>query len=215
MKTRLIILANSYREGQRCIAGVDVQTGAWIRPVSSLDKMTITFGMRNLDGKEPELLDVIEIPLEDHGPDVGCQPENRLLKPGHWTKVGALTAQQAMGYCENDDIILHDQNDCIDIAYFGTIARSKWKSLQLIHSTNVTFHSTLWYNKKRWRSLFQHGNNKHLDLGLTDPKIIERLDADEKIGKDCLLTISLAGPWAPSGSQQKLCYKLVAGVIEL
>ncbi len=84
---RIICLANSTRPGGRCIAGIDIETEEWVRPVSRSINRAITWDMRNIEGEEPQILDVIEIPLEDHGPDEGCQPENRLVKPGKWRKV--------------------------------------------------------------------------------------------------------------------------------
>src|SRR3990172_4236221 len=137
MKKRLIILANSFRDGERCIAGIDVDTGAWIRPVSNLGK--ITWGMRNIDGQEPELLDVIEMSLQNHGPDEGCQPENRMLDPVPWKKVGVMTVGQVLKYCEKSEIILHNHDDFVDASYFERIPKSQWKSLQLVRSINVSF----------------------------------------------------------------------------
>jgi len=79
---RIICLANSYKHNERCIAGIDIESGAWVRLVSNRKDRAIAGTMRLINGKEPQLLDILEIPLENHGPDEGCQPENRLLKPG-------------------------------------------------------------------------------------------------------------------------------------
>jgi hypothetical protein len=213
MKTRLVILANSFREGDRCIAGINIRNGQWIRPVSASG--AISRKLRSIAGREPVLLDIVEMSLQDVGPDQGCQPENRLLNPVPWQKVGVLTIEQVIKYCEDDTIILHNENDCVDESYFCSIQKSQWKSLQLVHSTKIVFHSSTWENKKRWRASFQYGKGGHIDLGVTDPIIIERLNKGTEISKDCLITISLAGPWSPSSSEPKRCYKLIAGVIEL
>lgn len=214
MKKRLVILANSFREGERCIAGIDIDTGAWVRPVSNLATRAITWQMRNINGREPELLDVVEVSLQNHGPDDGCQPENRTLDPIPWKKVAVMTAREVLRYCEDDEIILHNHDDFVEASYFEQIPKSQWKSLQLVHPINVQFHPDTW-ERKKWRALLKHGQNMRLDLAVTDPRIIERLDGRQNIREDCLLTISLAGPWTPDGIQPKRCYKLVAGVIEL
>jgi len=67
-----------------------------------------------------------------------------------------------------------------------------------------------------WRANFQDGAGYNLSLKVTYSAILEKLDRGDNVAQTCLLTVSLAGPWAPPGdSQPKQCYKLVAGVIEL
>lgn len=216
MNRQLVILADSYRDGERCIAGIDVQTGQWVRPVSNLPKKLVTFDMRNIDGREPELLDIVQMPLENTGPDEGCQPENRLLKSGRWHKVGALSVEQVKKYCENTETLLHNDDDHIDAAYFEGIPKDQWKSLQLIKSTNILFYPTIKLSgRKGWRALFQYGQDKTIDLVVTDPRAIQRLNDGARIGDDCLLTISLTAPWIRDNTPSRDCYKLVAGVIEL
>jgi hypothetical protein len=52
-------------------------------------------------------------------------------------------------------------------------------------------------------------------LKLTDPEATRRLEAGERIGPRCLLTLSLTRPWAGNDpSMLKICYKIVAAVIE-
>lgn len=215
MNTHLVILANSYRPGDRCIAGIDINTGKWIRPVSE-NGGAVSQQIRIIDDMEPALLDVIEMSLQGDGPDVGCQPENRTVNSIPWRKVGTLTTRQVLKYCEDDTLILHNDDDCVIAKYFTTIPKSKWKSLQLVRPAKVDFTYRILKSRKQRRVLFQFGQAKSLNLGLTDPILIERLQRGEKIKQDCLLTISLAGPYVPEhSSQPERCYKLVAGMIEI
>ncbi|MCJ7778229.1 MAG: hypothetical protein MUP16_07945 [Sedimentisphaerales bacterium] len=62
---RIICLANSYKHGGRCIAGIDQDTGKWIRPVPDSKGGAVTSAMRLIDGKEPQILEIIEIPIVD------------------------------------------------------------------------------------------------------------------------------------------------------
>ncbi len=72
------------------------------------------------------------------------------------------------------------------------------------------------WRRNRWRAIFNDGSGNVLYLKVDYPEIVARLNNNEEIGKDCVLTISLAGPWAPPGGfKAERCYKLVAGVIEL
>ncbi|MEA3351567.1 MAG: hypothetical protein U9Q82_13180 [Chloroflexota bacterium] len=215
MKRRVVILANSFKVGKRCIAGIDVRNGEWIRPVSPPAGGAVAWNLRTIGGREPELRDVVEMFVQGDGPDEGCQPENRLLKLVSWQHIRVMSVDRVLRYCENNDIILHNDSDSVEADYFQTIPKHQWKSLQLIRSSDVSFYANTWEGKKRWRARLEYGRKRRLDLGLTDPVLIERLSRNEKISHDCLLTISLAGPWTPGGIQPKRCYKLVAGVIEL
>lgn len=212
---RIICLANSYKGGgERCVAGIDADTGRWIRPVPDSKSRAVTSAMRLIDGKEPQVLDIIEIPLEDSGPDEGCQPENRLLKPGNWKKVGWITAQELLQYCEDDSIILHNHQEYVLPEFFTKLHKSKWRSLQLVHNKKVRFNRA--YDPNKWRVSFRDGKGHVLDLKLTDPLVSGRLRNNEKISNDCILMVSLATPWSPQGSNQpERCYKMVVGVVEL
>lgn len=209
---RIICLANSTRPGGRCIAGIDVDTREWVRPVSRASNRAITWEMRNIEGKEPELLDVIEIPLENDGPDEGCQPENRLVKPGKWRKVGRKKPRALLKYCEDDFVILHNHTDRLLATFFENLPREKWKSLQLIRNKSVSFHLDYWGKR---RAFFRDGQGHYLELTVKDPVFLNKLVREEDVSNDCIMTISLAGPWSPSETEAERCYKLVAGVIEL
>ncbi len=211
---RIICLANSYKHGGRCIAGIDQNTGKWVRPVPDNKNGAVTSTTRHINGKEPQILDIIEIPLENYGDDEGCQPENRLLKLGPWKKVGRVTAQDLLQYCEDDSVILHNHQEYVPPEFFETLSKSKWKSLQLINKSKLSFHPA--YKRNQWRVIFYDGRGHLLDLKLTDPLISDRLRNNEKISNNCILTVSLATPWSPQGSDQpERCYKMVAGVVEL
>lgn len=212
---QIICLANSKKEGERCIAGVDVQTGEWIRPVSSREDGAITSEMRLIDGREPQLLDILDILLEISGPDEGFQPENRLLRNGPWKRIGRIKPEDLLEYCEKDPLILHNRLDYVPFRYFSTMPRIRWKSLQLVHNKRVVFRSGTWRGRVRWRASFRYGRLfPRLDLRITDPVILRRLSDGEQLNSDCILAISLAMPWSPNSATAKRCYKLIAGVVE-
>jgi len=212
---RIICLANSYKgSGERCIAGIDPDTGRWIRPVPDSESRAITLSMRLIKRREPQILDIIEIPLEDYGPDDGCQPENRLLKAGRWEKVGRITSEDLLNYCEDDTVILHNHQEYVSPSFFAKTPKSDWKSLQLVHNSNVRFKPA--YKEGQWRVCFHDGSGHVLNLKLTDPIVSDRLRRSEKINKNCIMTVSLATAWKPqNGGQPERCYKMVAGMVEL
>lgn len=210
---RIICLANSYKHNGRCIAGIN-EAGRWVRQVSSSKKRSVDKTTRAVDGKEPQILDVLEIPLHAHGPDKGCQPENKLLKVGQWKKAGRVKPRDLLKYCEDDSMILHNNLDPVRASCFRMIPRHGWKSLQLIHNENVVFEQD-GNNKVKWRTNFVNSKGTALSLRVTDPVTCERLEQGENISKDCLLTVSMATGWSPDKQTAKRCYKFVAGIVEL
>ena len=210
---RITCLADSYKHNGRCIAGID-EAGRWVRPVSSGKKRAIDQETRIINGSEPRILDILEIPLHAHGPDDGCQPENKLLKAGQWKKVGQVRPKGLLKYCEDDSVVLHNNLDHVRASCFRMIPSYGWKSLQFIRNDNVVFEQDV-NNKAKWRTKFVNSKGTALGLRITDPVICERLEHGENISEDCLLTVSMAAGWSPDKQTYKRCYKFVAGVIEL
>ncbi len=210
---RIICLANSRKHSRRCIAGIDV-SGKWARPVSSSSKRAIGKETRVIDGVEPEVLDILEIPLHMHGPTEGCQPENRLLKTDKWKKIGRVKPKDLLRYCENDSVVLHNNSDNVRSSSFRMIPSYGLKSLQLISNDNIVFEKDEG-NKEKWQTKFKNSKDDDFSLRVTDPIICERLGRGEKISKNCLLTVSMAAGWSPNRQTPKRCYKFVAGVVEL
>jgi hypothetical protein len=124
----LIILANSRKKGNRCIAGIDTATGEWIRPVYEDGDQGVPWNVRQVDGKEPRLLDILSIPLASDGPHRDIQPENRSILKGAWKKVGQATPQQVAQYCQSAGLVLHNADRRIHIATLRQIREANRKS---------------------------------------------------------------------------------------
>ena len=82
---RIVCLANSRKEGDRCIAGKELlegeRMGGWIRPVSDRgDEAVNSFERQYQDHSEPRVLDVIGVPVLEARPST-YQSENWLLDP--------------------------------------------------------------------------------------------------------------------------------------
>ena len=95
--TEIICLANS-RKGPdgSCFAGVDRQTGEWIRPIGSGWKGAVLKSEQALEsGALPRVLDRIQVPLDRRQPRAG-QPENWKLADGEWRQVGRLNKRAAL-----------------------------------------------------------------------------------------------------------------------
>lgn len=211
--TEIICLANSWRPDGRCVAGIEVGTGQWVRPVSKpgagIPKEKVWIGRTEL-----ALLDKVEIPLLLSKLQDRYQRENRFLNLGRWRRTGRATVQDVLKYCEDDKVILHNHLDRVDAAVLDYKHPDEWKSLQLVHARNVKFEPDD-RKEKEWRCRFMDGMYHTLSLKLRDPVAEHKLNNGEKIASECLLTVSMTGPWQPDPGVPEQCYKLVVGVIIL
>ncbi len=204
---RIVCLPNSFKKGERCIAGIDLGTNRWVRPIGQGDEGAIG-RERLMDGEEPQLLDIIEIPLGDKADDLGCQPENRQLRSGQWRKVGVVEEGNVMWYAEETDKLLHNFENNVPLSQFESSTReAEWKSLQLIHVANARFSKNPW-NKTVCN--FRYSGHWY-SLKAPCP------EADLNIGSksDYILTISMGGPFRREPKDELCCWKVVAGAIKL
>jgi len=209
---RIVILANSKRQGGRCVAGISLDTGDWIRPVPRSDSRAIPSKLvANLT-----LLDIVDVPLSGDvpSPPDSYQRENHFVDDWDWKTIGKLSTKKAMAFCETGAPILYSATDRVKCETLDALAPRDWKSLTLIH-TEVSFEKDP-YKPRDWRAVVHDGQGNLLRLKVTDMAIGPRLCELNGDATDCLLTVSLGGPWAPDDqSLPPMCYKLVAGVIEL
>ena len=90
---RIVCLANSYKFGGRCVAGVELMPsggfGRWIRPVADRSRRAVSNSQQTCtDGTGSQLLDVLDIDFGRAVPK-GHQSEDILINPSKsWKKVG-------------------------------------------------------------------------------------------------------------------------------
>jgi hypothetical protein len=219
-KKVIVCLANSWKNQDRCVAGIEWITGNpgnWIRPVTARDGHGVSFMERQIPGgREPAPLDILEIRLLAAQP-AGHQVENWLLDPTRsWAKVGE--------WSWND--LRHLQDEPADLWGTGSssgkglndrviesVAMRLRSSLALIHVSALTLHvldGGFQQVKREVRAIFKYHRTAY-NLKVTDPicadYYLSRADGRYQLG-DCYLTVSLAE------SFQGFCYKVVAAVLE-
>lgn len=218
----LLCLANSEKERNRCIAGLDLETGDWVRPVSDTEdgglhrKHYLT-----KEGYEPKPLDIIEVPLAEPDPEPH-QPENKRIESECWKKcgseIGDREARALLNAVQNDSKLFSNKKRSITFPDDGELDLSH--SLTLVRPKNPQFR--IRERDNSLRANFELNGTKY-DLPITDPvwkrkirskEILPEMDlhyepatayTDEN--KRPLFTISLSKPY------EGTCYKLVAGII--
>ncbi|MEI6443955.1 MAG: hypothetical protein WCO29_12730 [Nostocales cyanobacterium ELA583] len=216
---KIVCLANSWKKGERCIAGIDLDTGNWIRPVCDQrpydNDGRVPRNIRLVEGKEPELLDILEIPLADTGENFGFENENLTILPGKWQLVGKGKAkpEDLFQYC-NNSCILHNSNKYVQPSYLKSLPFEQRHTLQLIHIINF---SVEYYDEtKKWKGTLETVDGQRLtEANITDPMFVEKMEAGYEITDDYyLVTVSLSMPWKPDNWEGEApCWKLIAGVI--
>jgi hypothetical protein len=210
---QLICLANSWRPGGRCIAGIDCETGKWIRPVPP-DTDAIHEAHCAAGATALALLDIFEVELEAPMETPRYQRENRVLKSMNWTRRGRVARPSLEPFIDESAPIFHNTQDRVVGVVLDQLPPHAWKSLQLVRPRSLRFERDA-HNQQRWRVRFKDRAGNEYLLKLTDPEATRRLEAGERIGNRCLLTVSLTRPWdGHDGTMLKLCYKVVAAVIE-
>ena len=220
---QIVCLANSRKINGRCIAGREwiAETGAgnWLRPVSARDNRDVSEYERQYeDGSDPQVLDVIEIPLLEPCPD-DYQTENWLLHDGYyWKKLGTYSELELPKLVDraarlwidghstysgvNDKIPLADANRLTDSLRLIRVGRLKLS----VFAPGEAFGNA----KRRVQGRFEHAGNRYA-LWVTDPgyerRYLSKLNGTYELG-ECYLTISLGERY------QSDCYKLIAAIIE-
>lgn len=221
----IVCLANSRKLNGRCVAGREwngTKFGAWIRPVSATEKGELYGERYYTDGSDPELLDVIEVPLLNPRPST-YQSENYLVDSRRrWRRTGALTRKQISGAVETITGALWIDGGSTGNGENDKVARDAAaklpNSLVLVQPKRLimtidTEGAAFGNARRRIRGTFKL-NDRNYVLAVTDPKIEREMkkqdDGSTKELANPILCISLSEIF----EKQNACYKLIAGVIE-
>jgi hypothetical protein len=215
---RIVCLANSRKISGRCIAGKEVGSGAWIRPVSDRPHGEVSEREREYeDGTDPTLLDVIDVPLK-HPRPTDYQSENWELDPDYyWAKTGRASwtdldelADDPSQLWINGSSTHHGQNDRVSLDE----VRGLPNSLHLIPLDAALLRvlapgEAFGNRRRRVNAQFTH-NGVEYCLRVTDPEFersyLAKPNGEYALGP-CFVTISLGEPFGG------YCYKLVAAII--
>jgi hypothetical protein len=217
----MLCLANSIKYGERCLAGIRLDTGGWIRPVSDAEGSALVESQYTTAGDHiPSPLDTIEIKVKQQRPKYN-QPENWVIADDDWRLITTeLNKKQLLAI----NTAIQKQGDII----FNSdkfVSKHKLRESQIRRSlTLLSPDSPRFYSKrKRDRSKpytkFEFDNTQY-NFSITDHSWREavREEGDTALpstddiedDKEILYTVSLA-----QSNDEGACYKLVAGVFTI
>jgi hypothetical protein len=219
---RLVCLAHSRKLNGRCVAGIELSGNrrvGWIRPVSAREHEEVSEYERQYeDGSDPQVLDVMNVPLVEARPK-GSQQENWLLDPNqYWQKVTRVSWSDLERLVDpvnplwiDGNSTYNGRNDRIPIAQ----ANGLTSSLRLVRVDQLTLAvfkpgEAFGNPKRRVQGRFVHSGTEYR-LWITDPhyerEYLAKSDGEYEIGES-YVTVSLGEP------HNDACYKLVAAIME-
>jgi len=227
MNKRIIFLANSKKYNGKCVAGKELSTGEWVRPISRRISGEISQHEECLNEecmqyktfcncfKSPQMLDVLDVKVLKKT-SYNHQTENYIISRIRWEKVGEVDFYDLEDYLDNDKGDLwylgsstyNGLNDRVPLEYI----ENYHDSLRLIEPETFKVVVTHEYNRDVVRAKFQF-LNKHYAIKVTDPILEEFYLSSGKSeyryrGRNVRICISLA-----ETPYQGFFYKLVAGII--
>jgi hypothetical protein len=177
----MIVLANSRKMGGRCVAGISLETGEWVRPVSSRPEGELHPGDCAVAGRAPRALDVVRFPYRDRLDDP-AQPENALIDGGGWELARAVDPAEAYAllrpHLEPGPALLGGTEKGVPDAVAQAGLES---SLCLVEADSIQFVSEAPFRQggpRRARAIFELAAQWY-DLGITDSVVAPRLKGVE------------------------------------
>ncbi|MEJ8756814.1 hypothetical protein WG947_07410 [Pontibacter sp. H259] len=214
MIKRFVCLANSFKEGGRCLAGVELDNDnkiviendqpKWIRPICKTPHGEVPTYLV----AEIRILDIIEVDVTGYPADRGYQSENVYFREDHIVIKGAFKKEHLDSLCANRSLIFGNRGKAVNEDALDSLDYS----LLFIKITEFEFYEKTYEdnpNEPQSRLLFDYKGNKY-DLPITDPVALTNLRRNPDFyenKEELFLSLSLGVCY------KGWCYKLVAGVL--
>ncbi len=182
MRRTIVCLANSYKHGGRCVAGVCVEDGSWVRlrgkaADGALEAAEYSLGgVTDVKRSEVRLLDLIEVELHYALPS-DAHPEDWVIAPGRWrllerpVSVGRWDAMAAAA--DKGATILRGYRDRMTVEEVRE--KALVASLVLVCPSEVSWWIKEEGGTRKNRALFRRHHVTY-DFAVTDPRWLERLN---------------------------------------
>lgn len=238
MKKQVVILTASDKKNGYCVAGVDFETGQWIRLE---DKQNSEHGCAIKpedfvypDGKKCEILDLVQVELtgKNDDPELPYQVENYFMDMDQgFQKLGELTWKQLFGlfpsllirkedilntgYKKNDGYRYPIGNRTISLESVRKLDIEKTCSLQLVEISDYSvfkFKEEDHHMAIRFKYTTSSGNKLIYTFTLTDPD--EQDEVPKERGNHAFMIVSLSMPFQSEEDEESGCYLLGAKLIK-
>lgn len=207
MNTTIVIFANSVKHGKHCVAGKDVNSHQWVRPVSDAGGAELSDQQclcENPYGRfKVKPLQKIEMNLSQHVPLLS-QPENYLISNEIWQQRYRIKRHEIQNYLDTPDS-LWGPGSRVSYAQIGNNIIDITQSLYLVQAADL--HLSMVDGRRR--AMFSYAGINY-DLPVTDPNFEKQLAEPDNQG---ILCVSLGEKYDPAGGNNYSCYKIVATIL--
>ena len=201
-QTEIVILANSVKHGQHCVAGKCMNTGRWIRPVSNAQGAELSHEQAKYQNPygtyAVKPLQKIRMGFSQHVP-LPHQPENYLIDGNLWQQNYSIGLGDLPNYLDQP-VDIWGQDNRVQHALITSGFYNVPQSLYLVQVDGLSLYNT---GDGKRRTSFTY-NGIAYDLAVTDPKFDEIVRDNREVNQ--ILCISLGEEY------QGYCYKLVATI---
>jgi len=214
MKTRFLCLANSFKEGGRCLSGMKLDDQnkpvlvngypKWVRPICKTEHEEVPTNLVS----HITVLDIVEIDITSIPESLGYQSENVYFDVNNINVLGKFDCTKLSELCCNRKYILGNKGKAVSQEYIEKmdfslmlIKTNKFEVIEKSYDDNPS--------KPQYRLVFEYNNFKY-DLPITDPIFLYKYPKDHNLLNDygdIFLSLSLGVNW------KDWYYKLVAAII--
>lgn len=171
MKREVAILTKSSKYKGYCVAGIDINTGEWVRFVSDNEQTHGALSVYDISYANRRIckpLDVVRVDVVGAAP-LAHQPENYLIDSHeYWRKTGECTLSDVLAvhpaevrpYLYGNLSPFVDGEEIDDIGYSLTLV--KVSSLTICQTTNI-------YGKPKTKASFVYNGKLYTNMSVTDP----------------------------------------------
>lgn len=202
----IIILTESSKFSGRCVAGIDINTGKWVRLVSSDENSHGAISIKDLicqDGQVCKVLDIVQVPIIKSCGTL-IQPENVLIDDTKYiTVLGKASLQDVLNIhpAETKENILGNIYSYITEQRVYNVGYS----LTLVKVSNAQIHQTTTpEGKNKTKISFSYKGTLYKMLPVTDPNFYSV--QDKTVYTNATLVISIGTPYNNN------YYKFVSGI---
>ena len=199
---KIVILANSFKHHQHCVAGKLIDGSQWVRPVSDENGAELSHEQAKCENPHGSYnvkpLQKVIVGLDRHVPLIN-QPENYLIDDSVWQQNYKISEDELAQYLDTPDN-LWGEADRVDFRMIQHGDIQIDQSLYLIEVDDLN----LYVNRfEKRRASFTYNEDQY-DLAVTDPNFDDLIEnPDDLCG---ILCISLGEEFEGN------CYKLVATI---
>ena len=213
MPTKFICLANSFKEGGRCLAGIELDANnnpvlvngrpKWIRPICN----TAHGEVPNHIAQPFQILDIIQINITENKPE-NHQSENVAFNENTIRVIGNFNRSQLSPLCDNRNLIFGNRGKAVSQDSIGGLNHS----LMLVDVNQFEVTQKVYDDRRerpQTRLVFTYNTNRY-DFPVTDPVFLHRYQTNPDLLEgvnQVYLSLSLGVIW------EDWYYKLVAGII--